>query len=413
MLRRIWMHEHFDGQRAFQHIENLSVMRRLSGTAGEADAREYIHKVGNEMGVEMRAEEFFYSAAPLRVVMPLIILLLAAVSVVGSLTYLWDTPLTAITGAVMLTMIYVGFKWSGGFEWLAGRGGPVKSANLIGEISGKDPKGTIVLSAHYDSKSQIMPVVVRATFCILGYSTAILLGTTLVVVGIMRAAGKDVLGNVAGFYATLVPAFFLFVLAFNLTGNRSPGALDNASGEAVILEMARALKRRPLESFDVRIASFGCEEVGLCGSINYLLVHEEELKARPFYMLNFDVPFSPGGTLALNTGFEIPPRLTSRHLNELAERAALDMGFEIKEIFLPIGAAADHMPFSKHGLEATGFVSASAHVHRASDSIDKINSEGLRRTGEVALAVVHALDQEMCAASSREAKGCAADFDLR
>lgn len=389
------MHEHFDGQRAFEHIVKLAAMRRLPGTPGEAQARECILGIGEETGVEMRAEEFAYSSAPLKVVLPLLCLMLAVVCTAGSLTYLWGTSLTAIPGAVLLGLIFLGLKWSSGFERFAARGGRDISENIIGEIRAEDPRGLIILSAHYDSKSQLMPVVVRAAFYIFGFSSAIVLGLALVVLGIMAAAGKDALGSQPVFYVSLLPALLLFALVFNFTGNRSPGALDNAAGEAVILEMGRVLARQPLRHFDVRLASFGCEEVGLCGSINYLLRHGEELKGRPFYMLNFDMPFSGAGTVALNTGFELPPKYTSLKLNELARGAAREMGFELKGIFLPVGAAADHMPWSKHGFEVAGFISATTYVHSAADSVERINREGLRRTGEVALQVVRALDQEL------------------
>ncbi len=120
-----------------------------------------------------------------------------------------------------------------------------------------DRMALVLLCAHYDSKSQLMPVAVRATFYMLGFSSAILLGLTLFVAGIMAAAGKDTLGSQAGFYVSLVPALLIFALVFNRTGNKSPGALDDASGEAVILEAARLLAQRPLENLDVRIISFG------------------------------------------------------------------------------------------------------------------------------------------------------------
>lgn len=393
------MEEHFDGHRAYAHISKLAAMRRLPGTPGERQAQAYLRGVGEDMGMPMRPEEFSYSSMPLRVFLPAVCLGLGLLSLIGSLTYLWGTALCAIPGALLLVSIFLAFRWSAAFERFGAAGGTERSVNLIGNIKAGDPKGTVILSAHYDSKSQTMPVVVRAAFFILGFTSAILLGLTLVVVGILKAAGTDVIGNLAGFYVSLVPAFFLVALTFNMTGNKSPGALDNASGEGVILEAARVLAAQPLEHLDVVIASFGCEEVGLCGSINYLLAHEEELKSRPTYMLNFDMPFSVGGNLYINTGFELPPVLTSGHLNELAREAAGEMGFEMRGVYLPVGAAADHMPWIKHGIEATGFVSAATFIHRRGDSLDKINREALRRAGEMTIRLSRKLDQEMASPS--------------
>jgi len=72
---------------------------------------------------------------------------------------------------------------------------------------------------------------------------------------------------------------------------------------------------------------------------------------------------------------------------------------------MPVGAAADHMPWNKHGIEATGFVSAAGFIHSSRDSVDKINREGLQRTGEVTLAVVRSIDQEVPPAPGSAARG--------
>jgi len=228
----------------------------------------------------------------------------------------------------------------------------------------------------------------------LGFTCAILLGIALFIVGILELAGKSYTGMHAGFYLSLLPSIFLALLVFNFTGNKSPGALDDASGVGLSLEIARSIKESPLENYDFRVCSFGCEEMGLCGAINYLLAHEGELKSRRTYMLNLDMPFSPRGRLFLNRGFELPPRYTSRKLNELSKKVAREMGLEIKSIYLPVGAAADHMPWVKHGIEATGFVSAATFIHSSRDSIEKINIDGLKNSGELILGVIEMLDAE-------------------
>ena len=68
----------------------------------------------------------------------------------------------------------------------------------------------------------------------------------------------------------------------------SQGALDPASGVAIILEMARVLnlvkkglKRR------IRCLLFGAEETGLYGSRHYVKTHQKELENCRF-MLNLD-----------------------------------------------------------------------------------------------------------------------------
>jgi hypothetical protein len=332
---------------------------------------------------------------------------IGCLSLAGSFAYLHNSAVVMVPAVLLLAAVYIGFKWSAMFERFASRGDR-RSINIIGEVAAAEARGVIILSAHYDSKSQLMPVVVRASCFILGFAYAILLALFLTVSGVLAATGAHAMGNRAVFYVSLLVPLLMAALAFNLTGNRSPGALDDASGVAVILEVARACAIRPLEHYDVRMAAFGCEEVGLCGSISYLLAHEEELRERELYMLNHDIPFTGTGKVSINTGFELPPVRTSRRLNDLIRRAAEDMGIGVQTIFMPVGAGADHMPWVKHGFEAAGLVCAAANIHSASDTAERVSREGLRRAGEITLSVLRALDQEATSLSKNPASSGAA-----
>jgi Peptidase family M28 len=390
------MHEHFDAHIAYGHAVGLAQFRRLAGTPGEAAARDFLVEAGNRINVPMSFEEFSYSRIPFRTMLPSLYVIISAFCVLGSLAYLWGSSLVGIPGAAILLASFASIKWSEASERFATWVGSQHSANLVGEIKASgESRGTVILCAHYDAKSQLMPSALKAALFVLGFCGATVLGLALLVVGLPAAAGKDIQANQVAFYISLIPALLLFALVFDLTGNNSPGALDDASGEAVILEAARILARQPLENLDVLIISFACEEIGLIGSIKYLQAHGEELKKLPLFMLNFDVPFSPDGSIGLNTGFGVPPSYTSARLNGLSQQAAEELGFGIKRIYLPVRAAADHIPWSRHGFEATGLVFASPFMHRSGDSVQRIEREALRRTGEVALTVVRELDRQL------------------
>ncbi len=396
----------FDGDKAFKHILKLAAYPRLAGTPGEQQAQAYLRGAYGNLGISFKEEKFAYSDLPLKLYLLLACFLVGVLSLLTSLAYLWGTRLIMLPALAMLVTLYAGFRWSGIHIWFASRGGARESQNFIGiieSVSGnKREEGTVMLSAHYDSKSQVYPVMVRAVLFILGFGNALMWGLVAFILAILAFAGKDLLGNRVGFYLTLLPAVFSLALVFNFTGNRSPGALDNASGEAVILELASALKRDPLEKFDVLVASFGCEEVGLCGSINYLLTHEKELREKrsPFFMMNFDIPITPSGKVHLNTGCEVPKRSTSPYLNHLAWEVAEEMGLNLHSLYLPTGAAVDHAPWVSRGFQATGFVSMAAQVHSKRDSVDTVNREALSSVGELALGVLRRLDREASAAAS-------------
>ncbi|MFN7021838.1 MAG: M20/M25/M40 family metallo-hydrolase [Phycisphaerales bacterium] len=71
---------------------------------------------------------------------------------------------------------------------------------------------------------------------------------------------------------------------------RSPGADDDGSGVAAILEMARLLKDRPMQR-TLRLCLFNLEEVGLVGSRAYVQSIEHEIKGEP---ITPDPPPEPG-----------------------------------------------------------------------------------------------------------------------
>jgi len=73
-----------------------------------------------------------------------------------------------------------------------------------------------------------------------------------------------------------------------------PGADDNASGVAVLLELARSLKRRPAhKGLAVRFLFTGAEEEGLLGASAYVARHREELKYCRL-VVNLDQVGGPG-----------------------------------------------------------------------------------------------------------------------
>jgi len=152
--------------------------------------------------------------------------------------------------------------------------------------------------------------------------------------------------------------------------------------------------REPMQNLDLVVACFGCEEVGLVGSIKYMNSYAAELKERgALYMLNLDMPFSPAGSIFLSTAFEMPPVKTSAVLNDAARQAGKSMGIELKGVYLPVGAAADHMPWVKNGYEATCLVSPATFVHSSRDTVERINREGLRRAGDITLETLRLLDK--------------------
>lgn len=202
---------------------------------------------------------------------------------------------------------------------------------------------------------------------------------------------------------TLPNEVLIFAAHFDAMPN-CPGAEDNGSGTAALLEMARLLKDRPMHR-TVRLIFFNLEENGLVGSRAYVERNKERWDAgeeRVLGMVSLDMigyytdepesqksPIPPRGNFQpptvgnfLGLGGILAHRWWStallRAMNESEPKLptyALD--------FLPIAPPdllrSDHAPFLAAGQPAVILSTTAemryAHYHRPTDTIDRIEPE--------------------------------------
>ncbi len=123
----------------------------------------------------------------------------------------------------------------------------------------------------------------------------------------------------------------------------SPGANDNASGTAMVLELARQARDRQ-DPFNIRFMAFGAEELGLLGSQHYVRTLPEAERQAMRAMLNFDM-------VGVGDRFRIGG---DEPLASQARAAAGSAG--ITAIDFPQGrGGSDHAPFSAAGIPALFF----------------------------------------------------------
>ena len=197
----------------------------------------------------------------------------------------------------------------------------------------------------------------------------------------------------------------------------TPGAQDNASGVAVLLELARHLSRLDLP-FRLRFVFFGAEELGLLGSRAYLEQHHEDLQ-RCRLLFNLD---SVGGKeiyIDMRGGVRnvSPTRGVSQMPREYSGRAtgAVDGRWAllhnpfpdasnvpawlqtaildaVQELGYPIhqsqGAGSDHAIFADAGIVATDIVAGGLKSHVPEDLPDQIDPATLERVARIVACVV-------------------------
>ncbi len=170
-----------------------------------------------------------------------------------------------------------------------------------------------------------------------------------------------------------------------------PGADDNASGSATVLEIARAAARlapRPRRS--LVFVLFAGEEEGLLGS-RFLAAHPPGEFTRCVGVFNLDmVGVGRGAYVAGGKNFPELFRLLEEARDARAPGVPLRAGASHGE------ARADHGPFQAAGLPAVSlFGSGGAHhgYHTPEDTIWWISPANMEAIGRIVLdAIVHAAD---------------------
>lgn len=164
----------------------------------------------------------------------------------------------------------------------------------------------------------------------------------------------------------------------------SPGANDNASGAAVVLELARTVAAAGLPG-DHCFALFGAEEPGLRGSAYLVsgLTPEERDELRA--MLNFDVV--GGGAEGLLFQEDSP----------LADEAAVLAGAEglaAQPADLPPGFQSDHASFVQADIPAIWFATPPFDlINSPLDTIDHVRAAPLDDAATLGLLLLSALEQ--------------------
>ena len=160
--------------------------------------------------------------------------------------------------------------------------------------------------------------------------------------------------------------------------DHAPGASDNASGTAVVLELARALKDAPTTK-EIRFLFFGAEEIGLVGSEYYVSTLAKKEIKRSIAMFNLDmVGSSDAGELAIQTADGMENAVT-----KIASKAHEQLnGNSIK---VNLGARSDHTPFHKAGIDAALFIYYPPEdwYHSTDDTIDNISKERLLNVAKI------------------------------
>jgi aminopeptidase YwaD len=160
-----------------------------------------------------------------------------------------------------------------------------------------------------------------------------------------------------------------------------PGANDNGSGTSVVTELGRAILARSYP-FEIRLAAFGAEEIGLIGSKRYVEAMPQSERERVVAMINLDM-VGVGNQLRLGG----TPGLVTQAMS-----AAATVGESAGRMSAGLGSASDHASFIDAGMPGVFiYRSEDPNYHTANDRFEYVDPTHLGSTGRMVLALLDIL----------------------
>lgn len=189
--------------------------------------------------------------------------------------------------------------------------------------------------------------------------------------------------NESGDNETLIIGAHMDHVGSNLNGTYNPGALDNASGVATILEIARVAMQAEQPENTIVFVAFNGEEDGLLGSEYFVENPPVKYNEEATKMLNFDMVGSKKD-LPIVLGIS-EDHCYSLRMEILPIAQELEMEYEA-----PYFGSSDHSSFAEHGIPSVLFIQEDYdYIHTSEDTIENtISEESLEEVIKLALAYI-------------------------
>jgi hypothetical protein len=168
----------------------------------------------------------------------------------------------------------------------------------------------------------------------------------------------------------------------------APGAMDDAAGIAIVLEMARILSQSRFKH-PILFACWNGEEVGLKGSREFVQQLVKEGRKASLY-LNYDsTAFDPAQRLVLDVIANAPAAAATKLLFENNRRYGI--GFTL--VTDRHACHGDHTPFREAGFPVinTHQEDHGAHYHTANDTLERVSFPYAAKNGQLGLSIIATL----------------------
>jgi hypothetical protein len=200
------------------------------------------------------------------------------------------------------------------------------------------------------------------------------------------------------------------ILGAHIDSPNSPGAFDDGSGSAALLEIARVLNQSQVRpSVDLYLAWFGGHEIGIYGSAHFVSTHQELLD-RTLAMLQFDCLSHPldGKDSEIALGLTSYGRF-GEHAQpwpDFLAQTVAPLGLRL-ESFVEYGLIADNSNFDAFNVpnvnmiyvninelhnRGSGYIHYSGHLHDPYETVELAREVGDAFEGMTKVALAAALE---------------------
>ncbi|MBI3241841.1 MAG: M28 family peptidase [Chloroflexi bacterium] len=371
----------FNPETALRYASQMARPRRVGSGEEDVVARELVARL-QSFGYQAELQPFSFTtgvntAIAVEVGLSLLLIALA----------IWNSRLAPWAAIMILGLALLFERLNRLVEAVSVRpdsgsaaSGWAAASNILATRPSDSSLPSLYLVAHYDSKSQRVPLLVRMMMfvVVLGGGVAFAALTLL---------GLEATAAIVGMAVIVVGLPLVFLVPDS--GNESPGAIDNASGAGLVLHLAECLAEH--QGLNVIVLITSAEEMAVMGAAAFVRRNESVLRQQAegggLFVLNFD------GVGVAGKLYYADSRNRIGRLAGLITQIGNERRSPLSR-FAWVGVLFDHIPFAQHGFDAVTLVTlgkASLSVHTAGDTADKLNVRGFAQAGQVALEVAEKL----------------------
>ena len=380
-----------------EHINNLAHNRNAS-TVGETKAINYIKAELEKEQIYSTIEHFNFTGAR-RMVMRIFYTLLISYLLIFRLflaIIIYYIVKNLFASTRRLTLIK-----------------KEESKNLYTIISARnqvDPRPLVIFTAHYDSFTSIIPYrIQQVLFFIFRVAIMPFLGFLVFISALLILDFVYYRFNLYIFDLVIISSLVQFAIIIVIVLlvyeiQNSYGAIDNASGVSILLELAKELNRQPLENIDVLFLWTGAEEWGNKGSKSFYRGHKKDIMQKYDLNKSCTINVDMVGTYLglIDKVGVVRKRKMNNNLNNLIKESAKELNVPLVVYPVLIEPRSDQRELRKFKRKSKKFQIAFFHsfkdskfIHSSKDTPDKCSVESLKGCISICYKTLLKMDLEM------------------